>query len=196
PTGRATRPSPPGATRAASTRHSPRARWTGISRPLRKRSAICWVITRCASCERAPKRRSVRASTSRTSMGWSSTTAQCRSPSSKSWSTNGSAREEDEPTYIEAFFRRISGNLPLAAAEERFPGKMKDCLRAGAKKTMNMGYSLWGILVLIGDVWAIINILQSSASNEKKLLWIIVVVLLPLLGLILWFFLGPRERKA
>lgn len=60
----------------------------------------------------------------------------------------------------------------------------------------NMGYSVWGVLVLIGDIWAIINIFQSSASNEKKLLWIIVVVLLPLLGLILWFFLGPRERKA
>jgi hypothetical protein len=61
---------------------------------------------------------------------------------------------------------------------------------------MDMGYSLWGVLVLIGDIWAIINILQSSASNEKKLLWVIVVVLLPLLGLILWFFLGPRDRKV
>ena len=61
---------------------------------------------------------------------------------------------------------------------------------------MNMGYSLWGVLVLIGDIWAIINILQSSASNEKKLLWVIVVVLLPVIGLILWFFLGPRDRKA
>ena len=60
----------------------------------------------------------------------------------------------------------------------------------------NMGYSVWGVLVLIGDIWAIINILQSSAANDKKLLWIIVVVLLPLIGLILWFFLGPRDRKA
>ena len=59
-----------------------------------------------------------------------------------------------------------------------------------------MGYSLWGVLILAGDIWAIINILQSPVSNEKKLLWIIVVVLLPLLGLILWFFLGPRDRKA
>jgi Phospholipase_D-nuclease N-terminal len=61
---------------------------------------------------------------------------------------------------------------------------------------MNMGYSVWGVLVLIGDIWAIINILQSSAANDKKLLWVIVVVLLPLIGLILWFFLGPRDRKA
>ncbi|HEV8258127.1 MAG TPA: PLDc N-terminal domain-containing protein [Casimicrobiaceae bacterium] len=59
-----------------------------------------------------------------------------------------------------------------------------------------MGYSLWGVLVLIGDIWAIINILQSTAANDKKLLWVIVVVLLPLIGLILWFFLGPRDRKA
>jgi hypothetical protein len=59
---------------------------------------------------------------------------------------------------------------------------------------MSMGYSVWGVLILIGDIWAIINILQSSVSNEKKLIWTVAVVLLPLLGLILWFFLGPRER--
>ena len=61
---------------------------------------------------------------------------------------------------------------------------------------MDIGYNVWGLLILAGDIWAILNILQSSVSNEKKLLWIIVVVLLPLLGLILWYFLGPRNRKA
>jgi hypothetical protein len=53
--------------------------------------------------------------------------------------------------------------------------------------------SIGGLLVLIADIWAIITIFSSSASNEKKALWIILVVLLPLLGLILWFFLGPRD---
>ncbi len=62
---------------------------------------------------------------------------------------------------------------------------------------INIGYNgLWGLLVLAGDIWAVINIFQSSASNEKKLLWVLVVVLLPLLGLILWFLLGPRDRRA
>ena len=62
---------------------------------------------------------------------------------------------------------------------------------------MNVGYNgILGLLILIGDIWAIINIAQSSASNEKKLLWIVVVVLLPLLGLVLWYFLGPRDRKV
>jgi len=59
------------------------------------------------------------------------------------------------------------------------------------------GYNgLLCLLVLIGDVWAIINIFQASVSNEKKLLWTLVVLLLPLLGLILWFFLGPRDGRA
>ena len=55
---------------------------------------------------------------------------------------------------------------------------------------------IFGVLILAGDIWAIINIVQSSASNEKKLIWILAVVLLPVLGLILWFFLGPRTRTA
>jgi hypothetical protein len=64
------------------------------------------------------------------------------------------------------------------------------------QKMMNFGYNgLVGLLILAGDIWAIINILQSSVSNEKKLLWTLVVLLLPLLGLILWYFLGPRDRK-
>ena len=62
---------------------------------------------------------------------------------------------------------------------------------------IDIGYNgLWGLLILAGDIWAIINILQSAVSNEKKLIWIIVVVLLPLLGLILWYFLGPRNGKT
>ncbi len=61
----------------------------------------------------------------------------------------------------------------------------------------NMGYNgLLGLLILVADIWAIINIFQSTVSNEKKLLWIVAVVLLPVLGLILWFFLGPRGSKT
>lgn len=62
---------------------------------------------------------------------------------------------------------------------------------------MNVGYhGLWGLLILAGDIWAIISILQSSASSEKKLIWVIAVVLLPVLGLVLWFFLGPRNGRT
>ena len=62
---------------------------------------------------------------------------------------------------------------------------------------INFGFgSVLGLLVLIGDIWAILNIFQSPVSNEKKLIWIVAVVLLPVLGLILWLLLGPRGRNA
>lgn len=62
---------------------------------------------------------------------------------------------------------------------------------------LDTGYSgIFGLLILIGDVWAIINIFQSSASTGKKVLWTVIVLLLPLLGLILWFFLGPRGGRT
>lgn len=52
---------------------------------------------------------------------------------------------------------------------------------------------LFGVLVLIADIWAILNIFQSSASTGSKVLWIALVLLLPLLGVIIWYFAGPRE---
>lgn len=55
---------------------------------------------------------------------------------------------------------------------------------------------LWGVLVLAGDIWALMNIFQSALSGEKKLLWALLVILLPVLGLILWFFLGPRTGRG
>ena len=54
---------------------------------------------------------------------------------------------------------------------------------------------IFGLLVLIADVWAIVSIVQSAASTGKKVLWIVLVLLLPIVGLILWFLLGPRAGK-
>jgi len=55
---------------------------------------------------------------------------------------------------------------------------------------------LGGLIVLVADVWAIINIFQSSADTGTKVLWTVLVIVLPVLGFILWFFLGPKTRKA
>jgi hypothetical protein len=55
---------------------------------------------------------------------------------------------------------------------------------------------LWSILILIADIWAIINIVQSAASTERKVLWTVLVVLLPVLGLIIWLIAGPRTGRA
>ena len=55
---------------------------------------------------------------------------------------------------------------------------------------------LWGILIVAADIWAIINIFQSGASNGRKVLWTVLVLVLPLVGLIVWLLFGPRGGKA
>ncbi len=55
---------------------------------------------------------------------------------------------------------------------------------------------IFGLVILILDVWAIVNIVQSSAPTGNKVLWIVLVLLLPLLGLIIWALLGPRSGKT
>ncbi len=53
---------------------------------------------------------------------------------------------------------------------------------------------IFGILVLLADVWAILHIFQSRSGTGKKALWIVLVLVLPLLGVIIWYFTGPREH--
>ena len=51
---------------------------------------------------------------------------------------------------------------------------------------------IFGLLLLIVNVWAIVKIVGSSASTGAKALWIVLILVLPLLGLIIWFLAGPK----
>jgi hypothetical protein len=51
-----------------------------------------------------------------------------------------------------------------------------------------------GLIILILDIYAIVMILQSSAKGIEKLIWALVVFILPLIGLIIWFFAGPGKK--
>ncbi len=51
---------------------------------------------------------------------------------------------------------------------------------------------LSGLILLVLNVWAIVKVVQSSASTGNKVLWIVLILLLPIIGLILWYFLGPK----
>ncbi|MDP9013985.1 MAG: PLD nuclease N-terminal domain-containing protein [Pseudomonadota bacterium] len=53
-----------------------------------------------------------------------------------------------------------------------------------------------GLIVLIADVWAIVNVFQSSADTGRKVLWTVLIIVLPVLGFILWYFLGPKTARA
>jgi hypothetical protein len=68
---------------------------------------------------------------------------------------------------------------------------------ASAAEDKNMRYEgFGGLIVLIADVYAIVNILQSGKGTGDKVIWTVVVILLPVLGFILWFFFGPRTGRT
>lgn len=54
---------------------------------------------------------------------------------------------------------------------------------------------IFSLLLLIADIWAIVNIVQSASSTGAKVLWVVLVLLLPLLGLIIWLVAGPRSAR-
>jgi hypothetical protein len=52
---------------------------------------------------------------------------------------------------------------------------------------------LLSLVVLVLDIWALIKTWGSTAGTGTKVAWTLVILLLPFLGLILWFFLGPKR---
>lgn len=52
---------------------------------------------------------------------------------------------------------------------------------------------LIGLIVLALVIWALINVWNSGASTGSKVLWTIGLILFNIIGLILWFFIGPKS---
>ena len=59
-----------------------------------------------------------------------------------------------------------------------------------------MPYQIGGLLLLILDIYVIYLILNGSGDSNKKLLWIIIVLFLPLLGPILYLLLARGGGAA
>lgn len=51
---------------------------------------------------------------------------------------------------------------------------------------------LFGLLVLVADVYAIVRVFGSDASTGGKVIWTVLVLLLPIAGFILWLLFGPK----
>ena len=60
---------------------------------------------------------------------------------------------------------------------------------------MNFEYSgLFGLIILALDIWAVISIIGSNSTTVAKILWTLLVIVLPILGFLIWFFAGPRRQ--
>jgi phospholipase D-like protein len=57
-------------------------------------------------------------------------------------------------------------------------------------------FRLFGLVVLILDIVAIMSLLKSGADTGTKILWLLLIVFLPLVGMILYFLMGPGRRAA
>lgn len=53
-----------------------------------------------------------------------------------------------------------------------------------------------GLIVLALNIWAIISIFGSSASTGSKVLWTLLVLVLPVIGFIIWLIAGPRAATS
>ncbi|MGB5625543.1 MAG: PLD nuclease N-terminal domain-containing protein [Woeseiaceae bacterium] len=54
---------------------------------------------------------------------------------------------------------------------------------------------IWGIIHLALVIYAALQIFNSSADTLKKIIWVLIVAIFPLVGLIVWFFVGPGTPK-
>lgn len=60
-----------------------------------------------------------------------------------------------------------------------------------------MGFEVTGLfslLVLAADIYAIVKTLDSGASTGRKVIWVLIILVLPVIGFILWLLAGPRRR--
>lgn len=53
-------------------------------------------------------------------------------------------------------------------------------------------YSLLGLIILILDIYAIINVISSPIELISKIFWTLIIIVFPILGALLWVLLGPR----
>ena len=59
---------------------------------------------------------------------------------------------------------------------------------------MGLGFGLLGLACFIVWIWALVDILKNEFTANNKLIWLVLVVILPVLGVVLYYFIG-REQK-
>ena len=58
---------------------------------------------------------------------------------------------------------------------------------------MGIEVGLFGLIILVLNIWAIIKIVGSGASALSKAIWIVAILVLPVVGFLLWLLFGPKS---
>lgn len=56
-------------------------------------------------------------------------------------------------------------------------------------------FSILWLVITVLDIIALVSLLKSGADTATKLLWALLIILLPLIGMVLYFLIGPGRRK-
>jgi hypothetical protein len=56
--------------------------------------------------------------------------------------------------------------------------------------------SLVGAVILLLDIFAMVSVLLGGSSVLRKLMWIAIIWLLPVVGMILYFLIGRSSADA
>jgi hypothetical protein len=60
---------------------------------------------------------------------------------------------------------------------------------------MHTSHGILGFILLILDLWAIISTISSNETVGKKVMWTLLILILPLIGFIFWAVMGPKSSK-
>ena len=55
---------------------------------------------------------------------------------------------------------------------------------------------IFGIIIFVLDIWAIAQVINTNACTGTKILWIALIAILPVIGLIIWYFAGPKANYS
>lgn len=55
---------------------------------------------------------------------------------------------------------------------------------------------LLGLLIFVFDLWAIVSVVGSDAPILGKVVWVLIVLLLPVVGFLIWLIAGPGAVRA
>ena len=55
---------------------------------------------------------------------------------------------------------------------------------------------LWVLIALTLNMWALISVLRSDAGLIARVIWAVLLLLLPGIGFIAWYLLGPRQNTV
>ena len=68
----------------------------------------------------------------------------------------------------------------------------------GVAGIMGLSFLLMISLIMLAAfafwIWALVDILKNEFTGSNKLIWLLAVIMVPMLGMILYWFIG-REQK-